>query len=415
MSILYTILDKIIAYIVYYICLIFSQFCMYILRKADKILAELAKAAKVLIILGARQVGKTTLVKHFLSDQKVVFLNLDIELDKSRLKAVSSLSPFDAIKALGDPEYLVIDEAQREVEAGRIVKGWYDAEAPTKMILLGSSSLNLLNQTAESLTGRNSKLFLPPLLFGEIVAFQSWYSARYSKQDLYNNFQAPLDSLLIQQLVFGSYPESVITGDKEIFLQNLAADYLLKDVLQIGLVKTPETVKRLLLLLAHQIGAEVSINELAVNLGVSRQTIERYLELLEQTFVIFRLSAFSTNPRKEINKSQKIYFWDTGVRNALLKEFSTNPMRSDIGALWENWVITEFAKQNLLAGQKWNLYFWRSRSGSEIDLVTKRGEELRAYEIKWNKERRLRKTAFEDMYKTPVKLITAAAPLVEIE
>ncbi|MDO8509941.1 MAG: ATP-binding protein, partial [bacterium] len=303
---------------------------MYINRIVEKTLINNIKTNKVLIILGARQVGKTTLIKHFLGDKKLIFLNLDIEVDKARLIAVAKMSPQESVKALGNPDYIIIDEAQRHLDTGQIVKGWFDAGIKTKIVLLGSSSLNLLNQTAESLTGRNEKIFLCPLLFREVVITQSWYSEAFDEKQLHDNFSGQLNSLLIQSMIFGGYPEAVLTSDKESFLLNLSSDYLLKDVLQIGLVKTPESVKRLLMLLAHQVGSEVSINELAMNLGIGRQTVERYLELLEQTFVIFRLPAFSTNQRKEISKSQKIYFWDTGIRNAILKEFSTSAMRPDI-------------------------------------------------------------------------------------
>ncbi|MBU4338563.1 ATP-binding protein [Patescibacteria group bacterium] len=380
---------------------------MYITRIAENNLKNALNKPKIVIILGARQVGKTTLVKHFLSNQKTVFLNLDIEIEKQRLIAAASLSPADGLKTFGNPDILIIDEAQRIAETGRIIKGWYDANLPVKFILLGSSSLNLLNQVSESLTGRNEKIFLPPLLFKEILTFQSWYSSAFSSEQLWQNFSAPIKEMLLQSLIFGNYPDAAATADKQKFLLNLMADYLLKDVLQIGLIKTPELIKRLLMLLAHQIGSEVSVNELANNLNMSRITIERYLELLEQTFVIFRLPAFSSNPRKEIVKSQKIYFWDTGVRNALLNEFSLNPLRSDIGALWENWIISELAKINLLNDQRRNFYFWRSRAGSEVDLIIKENEKLSAYETKWQKKSLSSKTAFTSLYKTEIELINS--------
>ncbi|MBU4579816.1 ATP-binding protein [Patescibacteria group bacterium] len=380
---------------------------MYITRIAENNLKNALNKPKIVIILGARQVGKTTLVKHFLSNQKTVFLNLDIEIEKQRLIAAASLSPADGLKTFGNPDILIIDEAQRLAETGRIIKGWYDANLPVKFILLGSSSLNLLNQVSESLTGRNEKIFLPPLLFKEILTFQSWYSSAFSSEQLWQNFSAPIKEMLLQSLIFGNYPDAAATADKQKFLLNLMADYLLKDVLQIGLIKTPELIKRLLMLLAHQIGSEVSVNELANNLNMSRITIERYLELLEQTFVIFRLPAFSSNPRKEIVKSQKIYFWDTGVRNALLNEFSLNPLRSDIGALWENWIISELAKINLLNDQRRNFYFWRSRAGSEVDLIIKENEKLSAYETKWQKKSLSSKTAFTSLYKTEIELINS--------
>ena len=384
---------------------------MYIKRQGEAFLEKTLKSPKVGIILGARQVGKTTLVKHVIGNRKVLFLNLDIDVDKQRLIAVSSLPPADAVKALGHPDIIIIDEAQRLLDVGRIVKGWYDSGVSSKVILLGSSSLDILNQSAESLTGRNEKMFLPPLLFPEIVSAQSWFLNNISKEKILNDFEKQINELLMQSLVFGSYPEVVTTAEKQIFLLNLASDYLMKDVLNLGLVKNPDTVKRLLMLLAHQVGSEVSINELSIGMGVSRVTVERYIDLLERTYVIFKLPAFSTNPRKEINKSKKIYFWDTGVRNALLNDFSLSPLRPDIGSLWENWVVAEFAKKNALAGGLENLYFWRSRDGSEVDLIVKNGNVMRAYEIKWQKQS-VNKRQFSSWYKIPVKVIDRTQPFI---
>ena len=387
---------------------------MYITRIAEKLFQNILSTSKVAIVLGARQVGKTTLVKHVLGNnlKTATFLNLDIEADKQRFVSASSLSPSDALKSLGLPEIVVIDEAQRLPETGRIIKGWYDAGAPVKIVLLGSSSLDILDQTAESLTGRNEKLFLPPLLFREVIACQSWYSDIFSADTLQDDFKNQIQELLTQSLVFGNYPEVVQTADKQAYLLNLISDYLLKDILQMALVKTPEAVRRLLMLLAHQTGSEVSVNELANNLGISRLTVERYLELLERTFVIFTLPAFSSNPRKEITKSKKIYFWDTGIRNAILNDFSVNLLRADIGSLWENWVIAEFAKKNLMTGQKNNLYFWRSRAKGEVDLVIKGTDSLRAFEIKWQKRSGGQK-AFSAAYGIKVAVIDHSHPLVD--
>lgn len=383
---------------------------MYIKRKAEEILAKALKNDKILIILGARQVGKTTLIKHFLAGEKTASFNLDIEADKARFLAISSIDPLQAMRSLGNPEYLVIDEAQRLAETGRIVKGWYDSEVKAKIILLGSSSLNLINQSAESLTGRNEKIFLSPMLFEEIIKNQGWYFSGYNKNNLIKNFDRQINSLLMDSIVFGNYPGSLVADDRQQYLLNLSSDYLLKDILQIGLVKNPEFIKKLLMLLAYQSGSEISVNELSRNLGISSLTVNRYLNLLEETYIIFRLPAFSTNPRKEISKSQKIYFFDTGVRNALLNDFSLNPLRSDIGSLWENWVIAEFYKQNLLLGKKKNLYFWRSFAKSEVDLVIKENEKISAYEIKW-KKKNISKKAFEEKYNVKVGIIDSSNPL----
>lgn len=373
---------------------------MYLSRILDqKIIGSLANR-KIIFVLGPRQVGKTTLMEEFLKKQEGLILNLDLEIDKAKLLAASHLDPVSAVKNLGVlNKILVIDEAHRYPEIGRIVKGWYDAGIPVKIFLLGSSSLNLLDKTAENLTGRNEKLFLTPFLFEEILKVQPWYSLSIKLKNLQADFKEQMQSLLLPRLIYGSYPETFLVSEKEKYLVNLTSDYLLKDILQTDLVKQPEAVKRLLLLLAHQVGSEVSVNELANALSLSRQTVEKYLDLLERVFVIFRLPSFSSNPRKEIVKSKKIFFWDTGIRNALLNEFNFSALRSDIGGLWENWVIAEFAKRNLMQGLNQNLYFWRTRDGSEVDLVVKDSKGLKAFEIKWSAKKGSARASFRDKYK----------------
>src|SRR3989344_5228430 len=378
---------------------------MYIKRIAENQLINLLDNPKVIIMLGARQVGKTTLIKRILRKYQGIILNLDIEVDKDRLLTISHMAPIDAMKNLGNPSIFIVDEAQRLPETGRIIKGWFDSNVNTKIILLGSSSLNLLDQSAESLTGRNIKLYLPPLLFSEILSAQSWYSKEMTPKLLKENMSNQLNSLINEQMIFGAYPESVVTAQKEQYLLNLVSDYLLKDIFQSTLIKSTEKVKKLLMLLAYQVGNEVSLSELATQLEISRITVEKYIDLLERSFVIFRLPAFSSNLRKEIVKSSKIFFWDTGVRNALIKEFNYSTLRADIGQLWENWVITEFAKKNLLEGQQNNLYFWRTMSGSEVDLVIKGSQAFKAYEIKWSKTKVAIGKAFSMRYKIPVEII----------
>ena len=379
---------------------------MYINRIAENKIKNLLGNSKVIIVLGARQVGKTTLIERILKHHKGLILNLDIEVDKARLLGISHLTPDDAMNNLGNPLLFVVDEAQRLPETARIVKGWFDSKVKTKIILLGSSSLNLLDQSAESLTGRNIKLFLPPLLFSEVLNNQSWYSKELTPDILKKDFSNQLNTIIQEQIVYGSYPEAIVTSQKEQYLLNLVSDYLLKDVFQSTLIKSSETVKKLLMLLAYQIGSEVSLTELANNLQISRVTVEKYIDLLERSFVIFRLPAFSNNQRKEIVKSTKIFFWDTGVRNALLKDFNFSNLRSDIGLLWENWVIAEFAKKNLLEGQPNNLYFWRTRSGSEVDMVIKGSNLFKAFEIKWSKTKTVNGKAFTNRYNIKVEVIS---------
>lgn len=379
---------------------------MYITRLSEAKLDAYLKENKIIIILGPRQVGKTTLIEHKIKNYGGIILNLDVEIDKSKLLAASHLPLDEIIKNFGNPSLIVIDEAQRLPEAGRIVKGWYDSHLSIKLILLGSSSLNLLDQSAESLTGRNIKLYLTPLIFEEIINNQSWYSKSFNKQILKIDLKNQVEFLINQLIVYGGYPETITTLNRQQYLINLTSDYLLKDIFQSDLIKSPDTIKKLLLLLAHQIGNEVSTNELANNLQISRQTVDKYLDLLEKTFVIFRLPAFSNNQRKEIVKSKKIYFWDTGIRNALLKDFNDVNYRGDIGVLWENWVVAEFAKKNLQGGELNHLYFWRTAEGSEVDLVIKGTDTFKAYEIKWSKAKIPAKKSFSNKYRIRVDLIT---------
>jgi uncharacterized protein len=384
---------------------------VYVERLAESALGRILASGKVGIVVGARQVGKTTLVEHVLAGRKALFLNFDVEVDKQRFLAAAALSPADGLRSLGSPEVLVVDEAQRLPEAARIVKGWYDSKVPLKMLLLGSSSLNLLDQAAESLTGRNERLELAPFVFEEALRSQEWYSDEYTPAVLREQFAAPLRVSLMQSLAFGGYPEVVLAEDKPRLLRELSSDYLWKDILQTGLVKTPDLIKRLLMLLAHQAGNEVSTQELATQLQMARPTVERYLDLLEQTYVVFRLPSFSTNPRKEISRSKKVFFWDTGIRNALLNAFSTEEFRPDIGALWENWVIAEAAKHNLLRGGIGELYFWRSRAQSEVDLVVKTGDHLSAYEDKWRSPRPGGR-AFETQHGVVVRPVNSENPFI---
>ena len=384
---------------------------MYIKRQAEDDLRQALAGDKVVLVLGARQVGKTTLVEQVLRGEDARFLNFDVEIDKAHFLAAAALAPAEALRLLGAPPVLVLDEAQRLPETARIVKGWHDAKVPTRLLLLGSSSLDLLDQSAESLTGRNRKLVLPPLLFAEALRSQDWSDVGLDLPTVRARFAAPLRAFLLQRLAFGGYPEVVLSADPRRLLRELSADYLWKDILQTGLVKTPDLIRRLLLLLAHQASSEVSVNELATQLQMGRPTVERYLDLLERTFVIFRLPAFSTNPRKEISKSQKVFFWDTGIRNALLNAFAADAFRPDIGAVWENWVIAEIAKRNVLRGSPCELFFWRSRTQAEVDLVVSGESGLRAFEIKWN-PRRPGSAAFRAAYGVNVEPISPDNPFV---
>lgn len=379
-----------------------------IYRNAEKQLKSALKSNKVVVITGARQVGKTTLVSNLLNKQALM-LNFDVSYDIERFKLASKLMPEQAFKLFGEPEYLVIDEAQRIPETSRIIKGWYDIKFPAKMLLLGSSSLNLLSQTSESLMGRNEKIQIYPLAINEILTNEPWYKSEYTYEIIEKYFIDHYQHSLLKAIVFGGYPEVVTTDKKEKLLIDLSNDYLWKDVLQSGMIKTPDLIRKLLMLLAYQIGSEISTNELATQLHIARQTVERYIELLEQTFVIFSLSSYCTNPRKEISKKKKIYFYDTGIRNALIHSFELNPQRIDIGNLFENFLIAEIYKRNQLRDVPYEMFFWRNVSQSEVDLVLKDGDNLYPYEIKWG-NKKINTKAFMNSYGIETKALRAMEP-----
>lgn len=357
---------------------------MYIPRLLEHQIKEALTNRKILLLLGARQVGKTTLVEHILENQRGALLNMDIDVDRAQLLAAATLSPPDAVRTLGGDEVLVIDEAQRVPDIGRICKGWYDAGVSPKIILLGSSSATLLDTAAAELTGRNEKFWLTPLLFPEVLNQQKWFDSKYSAATLHQHFSPQIRALLLSRLVFGSYPEAFLSTDPRQQLTNLTSDYLLKDIFTASLVRSPEDIRRLLLELAGDIGSTVSVLQLATRLKISRQTVQRYLDLLEGIFVIFSLPAYSTDASKEITKSCKYYFWDTGVKNSLQREWVVSANRSDIAALWENWVMAEIWKQSRTYNRHEDLFFWHSRNDSTVDLVVKQGTTLHPFDIRFD-------------------------------
>lgn len=354
---------------------------IYIPRVLETELKQAFTTKKVLLLLGARQVGKTTIIEKILPQQRA--LNMDIEVDRARVKAASKLSPVDAVRSLGAGKgsVLVIDEAHRVPDIGRIAKGWYDAHVPVKIVLLGSSSATLLDIAAAELTGRNEKLWLTPLLFSEIIQQQEWFSAGSTAPTLHDAFGEQVQALLLQRLVYGAYPEAYLSAQPEHYLTNLTSDYLLKDIFTESIVRSPDDVRRLLIDLAGNIGQTVSVNQLATRLHLSRQTVQRYLDLLEGIFVIFSLPAYFTDVEKEVTKSRKYYFWDTGVKNALQREWVVSPHRSDIEVLWENWVMSEIMKQSKTFRRQEDLFFWQSRNGSVVDLVVKQGSAVYPFDI----------------------------------
>ncbi len=333
-------------------------------------LNKFLKPNKVLVIYGPRQVGKTTLLKDFLLTCPLKY-RLDSGEDL-RVKEVFESSDFKKIKgySLGY-ELIVIDEAQKIPNIGQGLKILVDQVPKIKVIATGSSSFELSGQVGEPLTGRKITLTLFPVSQSELALS-------------HNPFE--LKSRLNDDLVFGAYPEVAANNnieEKKRILNELIGSYLLKDILELEKVKSSKVLLDLLRLLAFQVGSEVSLSELAGQLGIDAKTVARYLDLFEKAFVLYNLRGFSRNLRKEITKKSKYYFYDNGIRNAIISNFNSLEIRNDIGQLWENFIVMERIKKQNYKKVYANNYFWRSWSGQEIDLIEERGGKLYGYEIKW--------------------------------
>lgn len=349
---------------------------MLISRKQEKNIQKYLLPNKVVIIYGPRRVGKTTLVNKYLESniQKEYYLYLSGENMETQ-EGLSSQSVEKLKSYIGDKKILVIDEAQKIKNIGLNLKLIIDHIPEIKIIATGSSAFDLANQVGEPLTGRKFTLKLFPLAQMEIKENE-------------NLFQT--EANLENRLIFGSYPEIIIANGFEIkikLLQEIINSYLYKDILEFDGIRHSEKIIKLLQLLAFQIGKEVHLTELGAQLGINKKTIERYLDLLEKSFVIFHLTGFSRNLRKEISKSWRYYFYDNGIRNGLIGNFNPLSRRDDIGMLWENYIVMERLKKQAYNEIISNNYFWRTYDKKEIDWVEEREGELHGYEIKWNKSK----------------------------
>lgn len=323
---------------------------------------------KVILLFGPRQSGKTTLVRMIADSAGLDTLWLSG--DEADTRAQLSDTTSTQLKALfGSRKLVIIDEAQRIANIGITLKLCADMLPETQVIATGSSAFELAGATGEPLTGRKYEYHLLPLSFGEMVAHHGAMNER---------------RLLEHRLIYGYYPEVAISSGEERELLSLLADsYLYKDVFSLGLAKKPALLERIVQALALQIGSEVSYNELGQLVGADKETVERYIDMLEKCYVVFRLGSFSRNLRNELKKSRKIYFWDTGVRNALIKNFNPMHLRHDVGGLWENFLVAERLKANHYAGRPANYWFWRTHAQQEIDYVEERDGVLSAWEFKW--------------------------------
>ena len=346
-----------------------------IYRRLLNIIREKLNQGKALIVLGARQTGKTTILKVLYNDfaDEALMLNCDEPQVRSNLTNVSS----SFLKQLtGNKKYILIDEAQRINNIGLTLKLITDELPDKQLIVTGSSSLDLANDINEPLTGRKFEYKLFPLSFGELIE---------------NNGLIQTMGELERRLIFGSYPDVINNhGNETEILNNLTTSYLYKDLLSYKGIRKPEMLEKLLVALAFQVGNEVSYTELSNTLQVDKETVSNYICLLEQTFIILRLSPFSRNLRNELTKKRKFYFIDNGIRNALISNYNPVGLRQDIGQLWENFLISERLKYNHYHFQYVNSYFWRTHQQQEIDYLEEKDGKLYAWEFKWSKEKRYR-------------------------
>lgn len=342
---------------------------------------------KAIIIIGARQIGKTTSINNVLKNKEnVLFLDGDDPVVRELLNNANT----EQIKNLiGDNKYIFIDEAQRILNIGLTAKIIVDQFKEVQLIISGSSAFDLKNSLSESLTGRKWEYQMFPVTWQEL-------------EETYG-YLASLQQLELRML-YGMYPEIITnSGEEKERLKLLIDSYLYKDILSFYNIQKPLVLQNLLKALALQMGNEISFNELANLLQVDKNTVKNYIEILEKSFVIFTLSGFNRNIRNELKQAKKIFFWDTGVRNALIGNFTPIELREDKGALWENFLIAERMKRNNYENPYINGYFWRTTTQLEIDYVEENEGKISAYEIKWNENAKIKSFEnFRETYKTDV-------------
>jgi len=337
----------------------------------EQVLSKL-QPNKVLVLLGARRTGKTVFLKKFLSEdvsEPYLFLNGE---DMAVQTNLSKRTVENYRLLLGDYRLLIIDEAQKIDEIGLILKLMIDNIEGLKIIATGSSVFDISNKLGEPLTGRKYSIHIFPFAQLEFAQYENIIETR---------------SRLEERLIYGSYPELIHvqgTEQKKDYLRELVNSYLLRDILEFEGVRNSEKMYALLRLIAFQIGKEVSLEELGKQLALSRNTVEKYLDLLSKVFIIYKLPGFSRNLRSEITKTSRWYFVDNGIRNTLINNFNTIALRNDIGELWENYLLSERIKFQYYKGQLANNFFWRTYEQKEIDWIEEKDGKLCAYEVKWS-------------------------------
>lgn len=338
-------------------------------RKLKEIINHQLFKGKAIVIVGPRQVGKTTLLSELVrrSDRRILSLNCD-EPDVQTMLTNTNVAKLRAI--IGNNELVVIDEAQKVDNIGLTLKLIVDNIKDVQVVATGSSAFELRNRLNEPLTGRKFEYQMFPISCGEII-------------DTYGLLEE--HRTLENRLIYGSYPDIMMHPEEaRRYLTDLTQSYLYKDILALDSLRKPQLLDKLLQALAFQVGSEVSTNELARTLQTDGKTIDKYIDLLEKCYVIFRLGGLNRNLRTELKRAKKIYFYDNGVRNAIIQQFSPVQLRNDMGALWENFFIAERMKRNHYIGHYCNRYFWRTTLQQEIDLVEERDGAMTAFEMKWS-------------------------------
>lgn len=338
-------------------------------RDLQSIIQERCFQGKAIILLGARQVGKTTLLKKIIQEQQVdaLYLNCD---EPQTVAALTKCNLKELQMVIGANKFVVIDEAQKVDNIGLTLKLIVDNMPDVQVIATGSSAFELRNCLNEPLTGRKYEYQMFPISSKEIYQSSGYID---------------LKGGLETRLIYGSYPDILNhASDARELLRMLTDSYLYKDILATDNLRKPDVLDKLLRALAFQVGSEVSYNELAQTIGTDSKTVERYIELLEKCYIIFRLHGLSRNLRNELKKAKKIYFYDNGVRNAVIQQFAPLELRNDAGALWENFFISERIKRNHYQQNYCNIYFWRTKSQLEIDYIEEQNGQMTAFEMKWN-------------------------------
>lgn len=345
---------------------------------------------KTIILIGARQVGKTTLIKEVLKGMDFLFLDGDDPLVRERL---TNPNTKEIETILGNAKIVFIDEAQRIENIGLTAKIIHDQFKAVQLIVSGSSAFELRSQTNEPLTGRKFEYFLFPVSYEE-----------YEKSVGYLDATRDLEN----RLIYGFYPDVINnTGEEREILNEITQSYLFKDILSFANIKKPEILEKILQALAFQVGSEVSYNEIAQLTGVDKNTVSSYIHILELSYIIYPLTSFSRNLRNEIKTNRKIYFYDNGIRNALIQNFNPIGLRDDVGALWENFLMSERLKRNRYHQQYCNRYFWRTKQQQEVDYVEESDGKITGFEFKWNpKAKASIPSPFVNAYNAQVHIIT---------